>query len=1286
MKKPNLNTIIANNLNKTAHIPNKGMSGLPNKKATVPFVSDQGYKNGLPPAGSHYRIPSDTLYNPTPYRIKATPNNGPSQWLEAYDTNSTQFPGADYVDEQHYDMGGYISDRAKATQFGQYANGGQLKPKPKYEEWIKTVNPDFISNDYNLRDAYNELPYKATKAWAKDPERNHLPDTYKLPNHPTFSNESKYYDSVTPGVGGYWGEGADNYIKNPNIGPPIPSAKWMSQYKTGGNSSWMLTNPNKISTYFPRMANGGQPCYDAQGNVIPCTETTYHHQKGTSGLNYDPVRTVSPYLTNNDIKKYTQAPASPSDVNFITNFAKFRKTFRNYGDDYNPTEVPYKGEKHWNINRFIIDPHLNVAMSDLNVDKSTPEERRASILADMYKYNMLQNPNHKGTAFRKAKRFVRNEIDPIMKGAFYNDFLVNSSGTPNFSMLDPINTFADENPLKSVHTWNKGITSNEDMKKLHSNYKPEEWNDDRVKNMSMDYLINYKKMSKKDAAKQWQTWTDEEISRKNTEEYLSKQPHIQRKKVASPKEWANLSDDDRFMREQDLPNEGESDLNEYQIGGWLEDALNTGKKYARKIGHAITHADPVNFLPFSDYMPANAKAFTRFAAANIGLGKGVPFVKKEDLTPNQIEAIKQAALNAQKRTGSSQGGVNYSDYGEGRGQVWNNKSTLLTDPVKVAQTSLGRFTYGINPNNSVKVSDKYNFNPSSTTNDQGIMGNMLHRFVDALDRGVPADDPRRNVNFDFYKGGGPVKPGTVTTQTTQPDDGVVGTFLRNVAAVKKVISPDSNKTPKETVKAVAKLNKDYVSKYGKDYVDLMEAYGLDPFSKEGIVKAQELSKANPKTRIVCTANGCSEIAVNAASAFGNNYNRGNAWDLGNLNNVVATNPAYANQIGKGILSDPTSFTAPANMFQAGAIIGLNRKNTSKDNVRATTTADANDSWDYANQTLYPGSRGNEHAGYMIDANTMLHGTGGHDGAPAYYMIDDDMSNGVSLPGNLNYQPVETIMPGSRATAATKGVINTIKGWFNRDGGQPCYDCGGWLSQYADEGLEVTTQTTRPPIEGDWKQYNRYQDSLNVYNMDKKWEKVLDNLKNKKITKQQIIGETTAFTQPFANQTRLQNAITNLAVKDKKGTFVLDKNVRLQPSDDPNGGAYNYYSAKYVEPVQPINKPRPRAKVVKKQLMATTNPVGQPQVVAQNQAPIAAAPVSQEYRGNGSPMYGPSNSLIGFMEGRNFIPATGKYTQGMNKPDVDMLANKEQLNKYIQGKVGQYALPVQRTGGWLDSHL
>jgi hypothetical protein len=213
------------------------------------------------------------------------------------------------------------------------------------------------------------------------------------------------------------------------------------------------------------------------------------------------------------------------------------------------------------------------------------------------------------------------------------------------------------------------------------------------------------------------------------------------------------------------------------------------------------------------------------------------------------------------------------------------------------------------------------------------------------------------------------------------------------------------------------------------YVDLQKEYGLDPFSKEGILKAKEIGLQNPNTRFICTAAGCSEIAVNAADAFGQNFNKGNAWDLGNSNRVVATNPIYANQIGKGILSDPTNYSAPANMFQPNSIIALNRTNTRKGGM-ATTRADANDSYDYANQKLYPGSRGNEHVGYMLDGRTMLHGTGGHDGQPAYYMIDANMSNGVSLPGNLNYQPVETITPGGIMGQAS----NFLGSLFRQEGG------------------------------------------------------------------------------------------------------------------------------------------------------------------------------------------------------------------------------------------------------------
>jgi hypothetical protein len=318
MKKPNLNTIIANNLNKTTHVPNKGMSGLPNKKATVPFVSNEGYKNGLPPVGSYYRIPSDTLYNPTPYRIKATPNNGPSKWLEAYDTSNTQFPGADYVDEQHYDIGGALpkaqngfgctgkskcitgSDQKKKDGIsGGYIGGTDNIVAPSnapinYDELTKYVDdqytdrsskkqrqaeyaqaaqlyPGLTKNDFyasqaeasRLNSRINDIP-----TWDK-PENQ----TYDRAWYPYYrsiiqpgvkvnsSQILKFISGQPGGIGGYRQTVESNYGLKKNkyggwLNQYADEATQFGQYAEGG-SSWMLTNPNRIATYFPRMANGG---------------------------------------------------------------------------------------------------------------------------------------------------------------------------------------------------------------------------------------------------------------------------------------------------------------------------------------------------------------------------------------------------------------------------------------------------------------------------------------------------------------------------------------------------------------------------------------------------------------------------------------------------------------------------------------------------------------------------------------------------------------------------------------------------------------------------------------------------------------------------------------------------------------------------------------------------------------------------------------------------------------------------------------------------------------------
>jgi len=134
-------------------------------KKTIPSI--QGYKHGPPPSGYNYMIPSDTLYNPTPYNIKATSDTGETIYLNPFDETPQTVAGANYFIEEElptaeqggwldqykrgggyfpeYDSwapprmynGGYISDKAQATQFGQYKNGGDISiPDLKQNNWL----------------------------------------------------------------------------------------------------------------------------------------------------------------------------------------------------------------------------------------------------------------------------------------------------------------------------------------------------------------------------------------------------------------------------------------------------------------------------------------------------------------------------------------------------------------------------------------------------------------------------------------------------------------------------------------------------------------------------------------------------------------------------------------------------------------------------------------------------------------------------------------------------------------------------------------------------------------------------------------------------------------------------------------------------------------------------------------------------------------------------------------------------------------------------------------------
>jgi hypothetical protein len=66
-----------------------------------------------------------------------------------------------------------------------------------YQQWAKANHRERDTFDYDMRGAW--------KAMAKQAGNGHFPDTFKKPNHPTFSDESMYAGPGLPG--GHWGDG-----------------------------------------------------------------------------------------------------------------------------------------------------------------------------------------------------------------------------------------------------------------------------------------------------------------------------------------------------------------------------------------------------------------------------------------------------------------------------------------------------------------------------------------------------------------------------------------------------------------------------------------------------------------------------------------------------------------------------------------------------------------------------------------------------------------------------------------------------------------------------------------------------------------------------------------------------------------------------------------------------------------------------------------------------------------------------------------------------------------------
>lgn len=102
------------------------------------------------------------------------------------------------------------------------------KQEAEFQKWVqdrsKTRDVSKDLYDYDLRGAF--------KSGAATAGNGHLPDTYKKPNHPTFSDESMY-NGVNGNVGGKWVDKGDD--------------KWQFQ---AGQTNLQLHSPEQLQQYF----------------------------------------------------------------------------------------------------------------------------------------------------------------------------------------------------------------------------------------------------------------------------------------------------------------------------------------------------------------------------------------------------------------------------------------------------------------------------------------------------------------------------------------------------------------------------------------------------------------------------------------------------------------------------------------------------------------------------------------------------------------------------------------------------------------------------------------------------------------------------------------------------------------------------------------------------------------------------------------------------------------------------------------------------------------------------
>lgn len=196
-----------------------------------------------------------------------------SEFPDDSDDTAPRLSAAEYLEDRQEvaDEGGPLpmeggqevasADKAADPENPKTSNYSDLNTKlspeeeTKFQEWKSKYAPKDSGDDYDLRGAFKE-------GLTPDPVTGHWPDTYKKPNHPTFSDQSKFAKDY-PDLAGKWAEDGTTFI--PPDAPKTPGQAIMDPHEQTGEVVQPAANPRQALNNFDEKLPGMMD----RANAIP---------------------------------------------------------------------------------------------------------------------------------------------------------------------------------------------------------------------------------------------------------------------------------------------------------------------------------------------------------------------------------------------------------------------------------------------------------------------------------------------------------------------------------------------------------------------------------------------------------------------------------------------------------------------------------------------------------------------------------------------------------------------------------------------------------------------------------------------------------------------------------------------------------------------------------------------------------------------------------------------------------------------------------------------------------